>query len=80
VEPFWNRRRIVRVLLVLVLPTVATGVLGGLFWAACIGIFALAALGVIWLAADDSEELQRGEFGTDRNRPKRSMRFPFGGI
>jgi ABC-type uncharacterized transport system permease subunit len=76
-EPFWNRRRIVRVLLVFVLPTLVTGVLGGLFWAGCIGIFAAAALALIWLAQDDSEELQHGEFATDRNRHRHSMRFPF---
>jgi hypothetical protein len=32
---------------------------------------------VLWLIQDDSEELHRGEFGTDRNRRLHSMRFPF---
>ena len=76
-EPFWNRRRVVRVLLVVVLPTVAAGALGGRFWAGGIAFFAVAALAVIWLIQDDSEELHRGEFGTDRNRRFRSTRFPF---
>ena len=56
-EPFWTRRRIVRVVLVFVVPTVVAGVLGGAFWAGAVGIFALAALGVLWLIQDDSEEL-----------------------
>lgn len=76
-EPFWNRRRIVRELLVFVLPTLVAGLLGGPFWAGGIAIFAAAALGIIWLAQDDSEELQQGEFATDRNRHRHSMRFPF---
>jgi hypothetical protein len=77
VEPFWTRRRILRVLLVFVLPTVVAGVLGGPFWAGAVGAFALATLAVIWLAQDDSEELQRGEYATDRNRRFHSLRFPF---
>jgi hypothetical protein len=77
VEPFWNRRRIVRVVLVFALPTLVAGVIGGPFWAGGIGIFAAAALAVIWLAQDDSKELQEGEFATDRNRHRHSMRFPF---
>jgi hypothetical protein len=77
VEPFWNSRRIVRVLLVFVLPTLFAGLLGGLFWAGVIGLFAIAALAVVWLAQDDSEDLQRGEFTSDRNRRFHSMRFPF---
>ena len=76
-EPFWNRRRIIRVVLVLALPTVVAGVLGGLFWAGAVGFFASAALVVLWLIQDDSDELHRGEFGTDRNRRLHSMRFPF---
>jgi membrane protein implicated in regulation of membrane protease activity len=77
VEPFWNRRRIARVLFVFGLPTLVAGLLGGLFWAGAIGFFAAAALVVIWLTKDDSEELHRGEFATDRNRRLHSMRFPF---
>lgn len=77
VEPFWNRRRIVRVLLVVVMPTLAAGVAGGPFWAGAIGFFAVAALAVMWLIADESEELHTGEYATDRNRRLRSMRFPF---
>jgi hypothetical protein len=77
VERFWTRRRIVRVLLVVVLPTVGAGVLGGPFWAGGVGFFALATLAVIWLSQDDSEELQRGEYTTDRNRRFHSLRFPF---
>jgi hypothetical protein len=77
VERFWTRRRIVRVLLVFVLPTLVAGVLGGPFWAGAVGFFALATLAVIWLAQDDSEELQRGEYATDRNRRFHSLRFPF---
>jgi hypothetical protein len=77
VERFWTPRRIVRVLLVFVLPTVVAGALGGPFWAGAVGFFALATLAVIWLAQDDSEELQRGEFATDRNRRFHSLRFPF---
>jgi hypothetical protein len=77
VEPFWTRRRIIRVLLVFVLPTVVAAVLGGPFWAGAVGVFALATLAVIWLAQDDSEELQRGEYATDRNRRFHSPRFPF---
>lgn len=76
-ERFWTSRRIARVLLVFVVPTVVAGVLGGPFWAGAIGFFAIAALAVVWLAQDDSEELQRGEFATDRNRRFHSMRFPF---
>lgn len=76
-EPFWNRRRIVRVVLVFALPTVVAGLLGGLYWAGAVGFFAAAALVVLWLIQDDSEELHRGEFGTDRNRRLHSMRFPF---
>ena len=78
-EPVINRRRVLRVLFVFVLPTLVVGILGGRFWAAGIGLFAAVALAVMWLVQDDSEELQRGEFGTDRNRRRRSMRFPFGG-
>jgi hypothetical protein len=78
-EPLINRRRVLRVLFVFVLPTLVVGILGGPFWAAGVGLFAAVALVVMWLAQDDSEELQRGEFGSDRNRPRRSMRFPFGG-
>jgi hypothetical protein len=77
VEPFWNRRRITRLVLVFGLPTLLAGVLGGLFWAGAVGFFAAAALVVLWLIKDDSEELHRGEFGTDRNRRLHSMRFPF---
>jgi len=77
VEPFWNRRRIVRVVPVFALPTVVAGLLGGLYWAGAVGFFAAAALVVLWLIQDDSEELHRGEFGTDRNRRLHSMRFPF---
>jgi hypothetical protein len=77
VESFWTRRRIIRVLLVCVLPTLVAGVLGGVFWAGAVGFFALAALAVIWLTQDDSEELQRGEYATDRNRRFHSLRFPF---
>jgi hypothetical protein len=77
VEPFWNPRRIIRVLLVFVLPTLVAGVLGGPYWAAGIGLFAAVALAIMWLIQDDSEELQRGEFATDRNRHRPSMRFPF---
>jgi hypothetical protein len=77
VEPFWNRRRITRVLLVFVLPTLVAGVLGGPFWAGAIGFFAVAALVILWLIKDDSEELHRSEFATDRNRRLHSMRFPF---
>lgn len=76
-EPFWNRRRITRVLLVFVLPTLVAGVLGGPFWAGAIGFFAVAALVILWLIKDDSEELHRSEFATDRNRRLHSMRFPF---
>ena len=76
-EPFWNSRRIVRVVLVFGLPTVGAGLLGGLFWAGAVGLFAAAALVVLWLIQDDSEQLHRGEFGTDRNRRLHSMRFPF---
>jgi hypothetical protein len=32
---------------------------------------------VLLLIQDDSEELHRVEFGTDRNRRLHSMRFPF---
>lgn len=64
-------------LLVFALPTLIAGLLGGPFWAGAIGFFAAAALALIWLAKDDSEELQRGEFATDRNRRLHSMRFPF---
>jgi membrane associated rhomboid family serine protease len=77
VEPFWTRRRILRVLFVFLLPTGVAGMLGGPFWAGAIGGFALATLAVIWLAQDDSEELQRGEYATDRNRRFHSRRFPF---
>jgi hypothetical protein len=77
VEPFWNRRRITRALLVFVLPTLVAGVLGGPFWAGAIGFFAVAALVILWLIKDDSEELHRSEFATDRNRRLHSMRFPF---
>jgi hypothetical protein len=77
VEPFWNRRRITRLVLVFALPTLLAGILGGLFWAGAVGFFAAAALVVMWLIRDDSEELHRGEFGTDRNRRLHSMRFPF---
>ena len=63
--------------LVFVLPTLAAGLLGGPFWAAGIGLFAAVALAVIWLIGDDSEELQRDEYATDRNRRRHSMRFPF---
>lgn len=76
-EPFWTRRRVTRVLLVFVLPTLVAGALGGPFWAGAIGFFAAAALVVLWLIKDDSEELHRGEFATDRNRRLHSMRFPF---
>jgi hypothetical protein len=76
-EPFWTRRRIVRVIGVFVLPTVLAGVAGGPYWAGGIGLFAAVALAILWLIQDDSEELQRGEFGTDRNRHRPSMRFPF---
>lgn len=78
VEPFWSRRRVTRVLLVFALPTLLAGLLGGPFWAGGIAFFAAAALAVLWLIADDSEELHRGEFSTDRNRRLRSTRFPFG--
>jgi hypothetical protein len=61
VAPFWNGRRIVRELLVVVLPTNIAFLLGGPSWAGVIGIFAVTALVVTWLAQDDSEELQRGE-------------------
>ena len=64
-------------MLVFVLPTGAAGLLGGLFWAGAVGFFAAAALVVLWLVQDDSEELHQGEFGTDRNRRLHSMRFPF---
>jgi Trk-type K+ transport system membrane component len=77
VEPFWNRRRMVRVVLVFVLPTLVAGLLGGRFWAGGIGFFGIAALAVLWLIRDDSEELHRGEYATDRNRRLHSMRFPF---
>jgi hypothetical protein len=77
VEPFWNRRRIRRVVLVFVLPTLVAGLLGGPFWAGGIAFFAATALAVLWLIQDDSEELQRGEYATDRNRRLHSMRFPF---
>lgn len=76
-EPFWNRRRIIRVLLVFALPTLVAGLLGGPFWAGAIGLFAAAALALIWLAQDDSEALHEDEFATDRNRRWHSMRFPF---
>jgi hypothetical protein len=77
VEPFWNRGRIIRVLLVFVLPTLVAGILGGPFWAGTIGVFAAVALALMWLMKDDSEELQRGEYATDRNRRFHSMKFPF---
>jgi hypothetical protein len=77
VDPFWNRRRIIRVVLVFVLPTLAAGLLGGPFWAGTIGFFAAVAFVVMWLTKDDSEELHRGEYATDRNRRLHSMRFPF---
>jgi hypothetical protein len=77
VESFWNRRRILRVLIVFVLPTAIVGLLGGLFWAGCIGIFAAVGLAVMWLVQDDSQELHGGEYATDRNRRFHSMRFPF---
>jgi membrane protein implicated in regulation of membrane protease activity len=77
VEPFWNRRRITRLVLVFGLPTLVAGLLGGPFWAGAVAFFAAAALVVMWLIKDDSEELHRGEFGTDRNRRLHSMRFPF---
>jgi hypothetical protein len=62
---------------VFVLPTLVAGVLGGPFWAGAIGFFAVAALVILWLIKDDSEELHRSEFATDRNRRLHSMRFPF---